>query len=254
MSFSRRDRKAASNAKVLQNEVAFYDEIFQRLVDVSGDKDVDSMVTRFIATEDKNFAMFNFVNQQEMSKKQLEVDIEYIKAEMVDMGNLRSSMSSERKRIMVELEDKYCKVTQSRKANNREDKIARKIFEEAKMRIGNLFNGIACDISGIALMLGNTTITEENMAQFLGVIERKANEMLQVKLMMAIRENNEHEISLIQAAWTGHHSKGNKSSNAQQEEGAEGLESMANYSRGSQRPLGRQGTMKPLPEDEATTI
>ena len=249
-SFHRREKKAASNLKVLQNEVEFYDEIFQRLMDVSGFADVNEMVARFIATEDKNFALFNFVNEQGMEKKQFQTDIENLKSEIVDLGNLNSTLTTERKRILGELEMKLDRVSQMRKANVKEDKMARKIFDVAKAKIWNLFHKINCDMSGISAMLGNSEITEDNMAQFLGVIENKANELLQVKLMIAIKENNEHEISLLHSAWTGQHGKSTKTPNMHQSELTETLGSVVNYSRGSQRPITNQAALKPLRDNE----
>ncbi|XP_010780853.1 coiled-coil domain-containing protein 114 isoform X1 [Notothenia coriiceps] len=40
------------------------DEVFQRIETVTGEDNLDMLVTRFIQVEDQNFALFNFVNEQ----------------------------------------------------------------------------------------------------------------------------------------------------------------------------------------------
>ena len=36
----------------------------ERIKEITGEDDVDALVRRFIATEDENFALFNYVNEQ----------------------------------------------------------------------------------------------------------------------------------------------------------------------------------------------
>ena len=182
----------------------FYDETFKRLVGVSGVEDVDEMVRQFIAKEDANFALFNFVNDQGMARKQMRAEIEALKKEIVTLGNLNKTMTSERKKILAELEEKFSKVSQVRKANTKEDKFARKILDGLKSKIWSMFHRVNCTLFGIS------EISEENMSQFLGVVEKKANELLHIKLVLAIKESNEHEIAILHAVWTGQQNKPSK--------------------------------------------
>lgn len=46
--------------------------------------------------------------------------------------------------------------------------------------IQGLFAKLGCDGKGIAEMLGTQTVTESNMMVYLGVIEQRANDLLQV--------------------------------------------------------------------------
>ena len=199
--------------KLLQNEVDFYDEMFHCLIEVSGHNNVDTMVKRYIEVEDKNFALFNFVNNQTMDKKQCEADIEALKLEIVTLRNLNSNMTTERKKIMAELEGKFKIVSRERILNDKEDKKARKLLEGVKLKILGTFNKIGCDMESMSSMLGNTEITEENITQILGVVERRANEIIQLKLLLAIKEAKESEITPLHAAWTGHHPRALKTPN-----------------------------------------
>ncbi len=234
---------------MLQKEVEHYDEIFKRLIEVSGDANVDTMVTRFIETEDMNFAMFNYVNEQNMQCKQLQADIERLKVNTSALSNYCGSMSTERKKIYKEVEEKFQKVSTKRVASNKSHKKAKKLLEEGKQSIWGLFTKIN-DTSHIQSLLGNSEITQENMMQFLGEIERYANELLQIKLLIAVKENNEHDIIQLQAARTDNQSRGQKAPFMPPSVIIDNLES-ANYTRVAQKTQMNEQKLKPLHEDEA---
>ena len=41
-----------------------YEEAFEKIKQLTGEDDLDLLVNRFIEVEDKNFALFNYVNEQ----------------------------------------------------------------------------------------------------------------------------------------------------------------------------------------------
>eukprot|EP00794_Sanderia_malayensis_P011084 gene11084-12252_t len=204
----RKDKKSVNNVKVLQKEVENYNEIFKRLVEVSGDTNVDEMVNKFIDTDDKNFALFNYVNEQNIQCKQYQIGIEQLKKDISALKTSCGNTTAERTTINKELEEKYDQISQERITSNKLYKNSKKVIQQAKESVWNLFTKMTNQTTTIQMFLGNSEISEENILQFLGEIERKTNEMLQLKLMIAIKENNEHEVHQLQAAKGEQHSKG----------------------------------------------
>lgn len=49
-----------------------------------------------------------------------------------------------------------------------------------KAGIQSIFNKIGCSQSAVSEMLGNAGVTESNMMQYLGIIEQRTNEILQM--------------------------------------------------------------------------
>ena len=47
-----------------EDSVETYQEAFERIKQMTGEEDLDLLVNRFIEVEDKNFALFNYVNEQ----------------------------------------------------------------------------------------------------------------------------------------------------------------------------------------------
>ena len=54
------ERKKASQT----DSVESYEAAFERIKEITGEDDMDLLVQRFIECEDKNFALFNYVNEQ----------------------------------------------------------------------------------------------------------------------------------------------------------------------------------------------
>ena len=47
-----------------EDSVETYQEAFEKIKEMTGEDDLDLLVHRFIEVEDKNFALFNYVNEQ----------------------------------------------------------------------------------------------------------------------------------------------------------------------------------------------
>lgn len=54
------ERKKASQT----DSVESYEAAFERIKEMTGENDLDTLVKHFIEVEDRNFALFNYVNEQ----------------------------------------------------------------------------------------------------------------------------------------------------------------------------------------------
>ena len=58
-----------------EDSVETYEEAFQRIRAMTGEDDIDVLVNRFIEVEDTNFALFNYVNEQNNEIEKLNEEI-----------------------------------------------------------------------------------------------------------------------------------------------------------------------------------
>lgn len=58
-----------------EDSVETYEEAFVRIKEMTGEDDIDKLVRRFIEVEDTNFALFNYVNEQNNEIEKLNDDI-----------------------------------------------------------------------------------------------------------------------------------------------------------------------------------
>jgi len=137
-------------------------------------------VNAFIDAEDQNFSLYNYVNELNSEIEKLEEQIRETRVDIEKYKGQGASTDSQRKKILTDLETRLSK-TES-KADMYENKhgAAHKTVNALKTGILNIFNKIGCNTPAVMEMLGDHGITEQNMMQYLGIIEQRTNEILQL--------------------------------------------------------------------------
>ncbi|XP_078682326.1 coiled-coil domain-containing protein 63-like isoform X2 [Branchiostoma floridae x Branchiostoma belcheri] len=172
-----------------EETVETYEAAFTRIKEVTGEEDIDTLVKKFIATEDKNFALFNYVNELNNEVELLQDQIQEIKDEIAKFKAQGIEMEKQRKEIMKDLEAKATSSTQQADQHEAQQKSTNKILEQLKAAVESVFTKINCDRSVITDMLGGSEgVTETNMMQYLGLIEQKTNDLLQMQAFLELKE------------------------------------------------------------------
>ena len=166
--------------KSIVEKVENYGEAFQKIQQATGISDINELVNAFIDAEDQNFSLYNYVNELNAEIEKLEEQIRETKVDIEKYKGQGASTDSQRKKILTDLETRLSK-TES-KADMYENKhgAALKTVNALKTGILNIFNKIGCNTPAVMEMLGDQGITEQNMMQYLGIIEQRTNELLQL--------------------------------------------------------------------------
>uniref|UniRef100_A0A663E4V0 ODAD1 central coiled coil region domain-containing protein n=1 Tax=Aquila chrysaetos chrysaetos TaxID=223781 RepID=A0A663E4V0_AQUCH len=160
--------KVAQRAKRSQGESFESQEVaYKRLLELAEDGDIDRLVNGFIEKEEKNFACFSYATElnNEMEKMQRRIK------DLQVCSRLFMSPLSQLEKLMETTEE----------ANRYEDKCkeSSKILGQLKTDMEVLFKEINCDATKIMKQLGeNGQITDLNLMQFFGLVEKKTNELL----------------------------------------------------------------------------
>merc|ERR1711871_34489 len=165
---------------VQAEKVQTYEEAFARIMDATNIHSIDELVDTFINAEDKNFTLFNFVNELTSEIEKLEEQIQDIKAEVEKYRGQDMNSDHQRKKILKDLEEKLGRT--ETKAEQYDAKFAHstKILGSLKDGIHSIFSNIGCNMSGVSEVLGTGGVTEGNIMTYLGLIEQRANEMLTI--------------------------------------------------------------------------
>merc|ERR1711959_366578 len=163
---------------VQAEKVQTYEEAFARIMDATNIHSIDELVDPFINAEDKNFTLFNFVNELTSEVEKLEEQIGEIKSEVEKYRGQDMNSDHQRKKILKDLEEKLGRT--ETKAEQFDAKFAQstKILGSLKDGIHSIFSNIGCNMSGVSDVLGTGGVTEGNIMTYLGLIEQRANEML----------------------------------------------------------------------------
>merc|ERR1719265_33364 len=178
--------KAAININI--EKVQSYEEAFAKIQAASGISDIDELVQNFIDAEDQNFSLFNFNNQLSDDIEKLEAQISEYKSELEQLRGVGGrGEDAQKQKVLASLEEKWSNL--DKKAEHYELKYQQSVKTVTSVRAGvqSIFNRLGCappDASG-------ATVTESNTMQYLGVIEQRTNEILQ--LYATLQEGNEED-------------------------------------------------------------
>jgi chromosome segregation ATPase len=194
-------RIKAESAVKPEELVEEYEDVFTQIKEITNIIENEKLVANFIETEDKNFALFNLVNE-------LNNNIELLREQIGDVEEATKGYKEEievtaveRKKVLVELEAKLTEET-DRAATlvNRREETTEEV-KELKEKVAEAFDETGCDAEVFEAKLGEKKTDESNLMQFLGLIEQRANELLQQQALInarATRKWEEEATKLIQ--------------------------------------------------------
>jgi len=172
-------RKEKDSKRVAEEKINDYETAFKAIIDCSGKEDISSVVANFIKVEDRNFALFNLVNEQNNVIEQLSDEIKAIKKNIAEYKNEDVKMRNDRKKIMEELETELQRVQVEFDQSEEMLKNVQKILGQLKLGTGSLFNKIGCNEKSMQHLLGgHLGVEDDNVMKYLGVIEQRANHLL----------------------------------------------------------------------------
>ena len=103
--------KEKATLHLSQERIQSYEEAFAKIQAATGETDIDRLVDNFIAAEDKNFSLFNHVNELSTETEQLDLQIANVKREIEKYKGQGASSDNQRKKILRDLETRLEKTT-----------------------------------------------------------------------------------------------------------------------------------------------
>ncbi|XP_033098610.1 coiled-coil domain-containing protein 63-like [Anneissia japonica] len=194
-----------SNTRIHEEEMKSLDAIFERIKEVTGEKDLDALVRKFIDNENKNFALFNYVNELNNEVEMLQDQIHGIEQDIASFKKQGMKLDKNRHAIMKDLEAKCTEKTKEGDASETKLKHLNKSLGQMKSAILSLFRKAECDESTITEMLGSVAgISDKNVMLYLGSIEQKVSDLLlsQSYLQYKSTEKTKQEAAAAQAQQT----------------------------------------------------
>lgn len=204
LSSQRKKKDEKERGDKAEETIESYEAAFQTIKEATGIEDIDLLVAKFIEVEDKNFALFNYVNELNNEIELLQEQINENEAEIEKFKSEEVEMASQRKALLKNLEDSLSSSTEQADQYDTLFKQSKKILEQLKSGVDSLFNKINCDRSAITDMLGGKSgATDSNMMQFLGLIEQRTNELLQVHGFVTTKESDREGVPAVPVGLLG---------------------------------------------------
>ncbi|XP_071382482.1 coiled-coil domain-containing protein 114 [Centroberyx affinis] len=168
-----------------EESVDTLEEVFQRIQTVTGEDNLDMLVTRFIQVEDRNFALFNFVNEQNNEAEALKDQISQTQGEMEQFRVEGLQQEQDHRSLLRDIDEKQRETETQAGEYEKEASAVSTSLDQIKTGVNSIFSKMECDRSVIEDMLGSTAgISENNMMSYLGLVEQKTNELLTMQAFL----------------------------------------------------------------------
>ena len=173
--------KEKAHLALSQERITAYEEAFAKILATTGINDIHVLVDKFIAAEEKNFSMFNYVNHLNEELEKLDISIGEVKNEIEKYRGQDNENNTQRKKILRELETRLARTEARVKDYDARHKDATYVLSEIKNQVLTVYDSIGCKSMGnVGVLHSSHGITDGNLMQYLGVIEQRTNEILQM--------------------------------------------------------------------------
>ncbi|OAF65878.1 Coiled-coil domain-containing protein 63 [Intoshia linei] len=188
----RENKEKQASEKKLEYQVDTvdtYEKAFNRIKEITGEDDIDLLVSRFIEMENRNFALFNYVNEQNNRIEELNEQINKIKSDMNEFESERLSLEINRVEMLNNLDENIKTKAEIIEITKTKQENVSKIIGQLVTGIESLFDKIGCN-KNLIEDLNETDkqshkVDEHNILQHMGVIEEQINKLLLIKGYLA---------------------------------------------------------------------
>ncbi|KAJ8388986.1 hypothetical protein AAFF_G00125470 [Aldrovandia affinis] len=172
-----------------EETVASLEEAFNRIQCATGEEDLDLLVMKFIEVEDRNFALFNYVNEQNNEAETLRDQISQIRQEMAQFRDEGQRQEEEHSALLREVGERQQEAEEQAQEYEQRATVVGKILDQLKTGVGSMFENIGCDRSAIEDMLGSSSgIRDNDIITYLGQVEQRTNELLTIQSYLSSKD------------------------------------------------------------------
>lgn len=159
-----------------KERVQNFEEAFNKIKAATGISDVDTLVRTFIKNEEHNFSLFNYVNEQNNEIEKLEESIAQLQDEEHKFAEESGQDVNQHKEILKDLENKLNSTNSMAEKYELRCQDLSRILESLKRGMQSICNRLDWEDEENNVP---PSISDVNMVIYLGILEKKANELLQ---------------------------------------------------------------------------
>ncbi|PNG99325.1 Coiled-coil domain-containing protein 63, partial [Tetrabaena socialis] len=148
--------------------------------DATGIEDIDQLVNTFLAAEDQNYTLFNYVNEVNQEIEKLEDQINVMRSEINKYRETGQELDRTKSRELSEGDARLAGCEAQSQMYEKRYESAMGMTAVLRQGISELFERIGCNTPAVRDLLGEEGLTEANLVAYLGIIEQRTNEILQV--------------------------------------------------------------------------
>ncbi|XP_045172856.2 coiled-coil domain-containing protein 63-like [Mercenaria mercenaria] len=177
------------DAEMEKQSILKLEEAFNRVTAVTGEHDINKIVSDFIRKEDKNFALYNYVNELSDTVENIQEEIKCLQTEIKLFEDDDVKSEETRHKMVRDMEIKAEQFEREFEDAQKKDKEICKVLDEVRVNVGILFKDANCDSSTIFETLGSEKgVTNNNILQYMGIIEQRTMELIKLQQYIQMKK------------------------------------------------------------------
>ncbi|XP_029425209.1 coiled-coil domain-containing protein 114 isoform X3 [Nannospalax galili] len=176
-------RKTSQEKLVLQ-----YEDALNKLSHLTGESDPGLLVEKYLELEERNFAEFNFINEQNSELHHLQEEIKEMQEALISERTIQDNQHLQQEQECRVLQQQVDKVHAETEQLEAHFQVLRAQLEKLKADVQLLFDKAHCDSSVIKDLLGvKSYIRDRDMGLFLSTIEKRLVQLLTVQAFLEVQ-------------------------------------------------------------------
>ncbi|XP_020743942.1 outer dynein arm-docking complex subunit 1 isoform X1 [Odocoileus virginianus] len=173
-------RKTSQEKLVLR-----YEDALNKLSQLTGETDPDLLVEKYLELEERNFAEFNFINEQNSELEHLQEEIKEMQEALMSGRRSEEDRRAQQEQQRAELQQRVDDVHSEADDLEARYHNFRGQLEKLKTNIQHLFTRVQCDSTLISDLLGvKTHMRDRDISLFLSLIEKRLVQLLTVQAFL----------------------------------------------------------------------
>lgn len=185
-----------------------YDAGFKSIFEATQINDIDTLIEQFEKAENNNYSLLKYAESLSADIKELDEEIKTVETEITKYSeDGGSEAENNRDKQFKKINDELEKTEKETKEYEKQYQETVKTINQLKIGIKSIFDRIGCNNESVQEIIGTHGVTESNMMQYLGIIEQRTNEILQM-----------YSACQVKGPFDANHAKDNKPVQAQPRE------------------------------------
>ncbi|KAK1799628.1 hypothetical protein P4O66_006087, partial [Electrophorus voltai] len=181
----RQELKAQQRADSGEESMETLEDVFQRIQKVTEEEDLEKLVNRFLQVEDKNFALFNYVNEQNTQAETLRDEISQIKEEMERFRVEGVRQVEEHHMALKQVEEQQREAESHALEYEAQANIIGKVLDQIKTGVNSIFIKINCDHAMVDDWLDSSSrIRDSSIMSYLSLVEQRTSQLLTLQAFL----------------------------------------------------------------------
>ncbi|KAM8867952.1 outer dynein arm-docking complex subunit 1-like, partial [Synchiropus picturatus] len=161
------------------------EEAFTRILVLTKADNLDIVATRFIQVEDRNFALFNYVNEQATETEAVKDQISQMQVEMKQFEEERLQQKQNFAASLADIDLRLKESTLQAEDDDAQSKVMSELLSQIITGLSNVLSNVECGRSSLEDKLGfSSGINENNIMSYLSLVEQKTNELLSIQAFL----------------------------------------------------------------------